>query len=247
MFLLVLIRLAANVKEDVMKDDVMKEEYCRTLPFWGELSESGRSKFSENLNPHVYERGDRVHGGENCKGVIFIVSGCLRVYMLSEEGRDVTLYRLYKGDVCMLSASCVLPQITFDVFVDAEEKCECFVIGGKIFSEIAQKEANLKFFAYETALTRFSEVIWVIQQIMFMKADKRLAIFLWDEMTRTGSDIIALTHEQIAKYIRSAREVVSRILKYFVSERIVQSARGGVRITDKKRLREIAFSESVQS
>lgn len=220
----------------------MKEQYCKILPFWSKLSAGGKEKFCNNLMPHSYFSGERVHGGENCNVVIFIVSGCLRVYMLSEEGRDVTLYRLYKGDVCMLSASCVLPEITFDVYVDAEENCNCYVIRGSVFSQIAQEERDLKMFAYETALTRFSEVIWVIQKIMFMRADKRLAVFLWDEMLRTGSEIISLTQEQIAKYISSAREVVSRTLKYFVGERIVEVARKGVRITDKKRLQALALS-----
>ena len=219
----------------------LQREYCKGLPFWGELTEEGRGEFCRQLVGCTYARGQRVHGGETCRGVIFIRSGCLRVYMLSEEGRDVTLYRLYRGDVCMLSASCVLPQITFDVYVDAEEPCECFVIGGTAFSLLAQAEVPLKLFAYETALARFSEVMWVVQQILFMKVDRRLAIFLLDELSRTGSDVIALSQEQIAKYMSSAREVVSRMLKYFSGEKIVEVMRKGVRILDKRRLQELAF------
>lgn len=220
----------------------MKQAYCSTLPFWHKLSESAQNKFCSNLISQSYHRGERIHGGKSCKGVIFIVSGCLRIYMLSEGGRDITLYRLYQGDVCMLSASCVLPQITFDVFVDAEEDCECYVISGAVFAEIASQDVALKMFAYETALTRFSEVMWVIQQIHFMKVDRRLAVFLWDEMMRTGNELITLTQEQIAKYMNSAREVVSRMLKYFANERIVKIFRKGVMIVDKKRLRDLALA-----
>ncbi len=162
--------------------------------------------------------------------------------MLSEGGRDITLYRLYQGDVCMLSASCVLPEITFDVFVDAEEDCDCYVIPGAVFAQIADRDMNLKMFAYETALTRFSEVMWVIQQIHFMKIDRRLAVFLWDELMRTGNNLIPLTQEQIAKYMSSAREVVSRMLKYFANESIVKIFRKGVMIIDKKRLKELALA-----
>jgi len=74
-----------------------------------------------------------------------------------------------------------------------------------------------------------------------MSMDKRLAIFLLDESTRTGSDVITLTHEQIAKYMGSAREVVSRTLKYFSSEKIVEVSRKGVRILDMKRLRALVL------
>ncbi len=228
-------------KKDEQRTEWMEQEYCRALPFWDALSEQGREQFCRQLVGHTYEKGSRVHGGESCRGVIFIKSGCLRVYMLSEEGRDVTLYRLYRGDVCMLSASCVLPQITFDVFVDAEERCECCVIEGTAFSRLAQEEMPLKLFAYETALARFSEVMWVVQQILFMKVDRRLAIFLLDEASRTGSDVIALSQEQIAKYMSSAREVVSRMLKYFANEKIVEVMRKGVRITDKRSLQRLAY------
>lgn len=220
----------------------MKQDYCSTLPFWYKLSENAQEKFCANLKPQKYHRGERIHGGRNCKGVIFIERGSLRVYMLSEGGRDITLYRLYQGDVCMLSASCVLPEITFDVFVDAEEDCDCYVIPGTVFAEIADRDMNLKLFAYETALTRFSEVMWVIQQIHFMKIDQRLAVFLWDELMRTGNDLIPLTQEQIAKYMSSAREVVSRMLKYFANESIVKIFRKGVMIIDKKRLKELALA-----
>ena len=93
----------------------------------------------------------------------------------------------------------------------------------------------------DSVIGRFSEVMWVMQQILFMSFDRRLAIFLLDESSKLGSDTIKLTHEQIAKYMGSAREVVSRMMKYFVTEGIVESSRqNGIKIIDKKRLRAIA-------
>jgi CRP/FNR family transcriptional regulator len=161
--------------------------------------------------------------------------------MLSEDGKEVTLNRLFPGDVCIFSASCVLDSITFDIFVDAEEDSECVVVGGCAFEEVARHSQDVKIFTLETALSRFSDVMWVMQQILFMSMDKRLAIFLLDEVSKTGSDTVKLTHEQIAKYISSAREVVSRMIKYFTSEGILTSSRTeGIKILDKKRLREIS-------
>ena len=97
--------------------------------------------------------------------------------MMSDEGKDITLFRLHPGDLCVLSASCVLEAITFDVFVDAEEECECLVIGGSAFAAVSGG-IEVKIFALETAVSRFSDVMWVMQQILFMSMDKRLAIFL---------------------------------------------------------------------
>ena len=159
--------------------------------------------------------------------------------MMSEEGKDITLYRLQRGDMCMLSASCVLEAITFDVFIDAEEESECYVISWPAFAAVSERNPDIKIFALETAVSRFSDVMWVMQQILFMSMDRRLAIFLSDEAARTGSDTITLTHGQIARYMGSAREVVSRMLKYFSNEKIVEVSRGGIRIVDKKRLRRL--------
>lgn len=215
--------------------------YSDVFPFWNEISEREKEFICNHSTDIVYKKGTTIHDSTECSGVIFVQSGCLRVYMMSDEGKDITLYRLYKGDMCMLSASCVLSSITFDVLIDAEEDSECYVINGPAFMKISNDNPNVKIFSLETAVSRFSDVMWVMQQILFMSMDKRLAIFLLDESSRTGSDFIALTHEQIAKYIGSAREVVSRMLKYFVNEDIVKSSRKGITIIDKKRLRALTL------
>ena len=141
----------------------------------------------------------------------------------------------------MLSASCVLSTVTFDVFVDSEENSDCVVIGGCIIEDLSRRRSDVKIFVLETALGRFSDVMWVMQQILFMSIDKRLAIFLYEEISKGGTDTVKLTHEQIAKYMGSAREVVSRMLKYFANEGLVEVSRKGVALLDKKKLRALAF------
>lgn len=213
--------------------------YREIFPFWAKISEADRGYICQNSYSITYPKGKNIHDGSECSGVILVRSGSLRLYIMSEEGKDITLYRLQKGDLCMLSASCVLSAVTFEVFIDAEENSECCVIGGSAFAAVSERNPDVRIFALETAVSRFSDVMWVMQQILFMSMDKRLAIFLSDEAVRTGSDTIALTHGQIARYIGSAREVVSRMLKYFASEGIVKVSRGGVTILDKKRLRKL--------
>ena len=215
--------------------------YSDMLPFWNKISENEKEFICSNSADVIYKRGSAVHDSTECSGVIFVQSGCLRVYIMSDEGKAITLYRLYKGDMCMLSASCVLSSITFDVFIDAEEDSECYVINGPAFMKLSNNNPDVKIFSLETAVSRFSDVMWVMQQILFMSFDKRLAIFLLDETSRTGSDFIPLTHEQIAKYIGSAREVVSRMMKYFATEGIVETSRKGVNIIDKQKLRNLTL------
>ena len=215
--------------------------YKEIFPFWDKISENDKDFICMHSQTVKYKKGTTVHDSTECSGVFFVRSGCLRVYIMSDEGKDITLYRLHEGNMCMLSASCVLQTITFDVFVDAEEDSECFVVGGPAFKTVSDRNPDVKIFALETAVSKFSDVMWVMQQILFMSTDKRLAVFLCDEAARTGSDTINLTHEQIAKYMGSAREVVSRMLRYFSSEGIVEVSRRGIKIIDKSLLRQLTF------
>ncbi len=215
--------------------------YRDIFPFWDTIPEGERIYICQNSHTAAFSTGEHIYNGNDCFGVIFVRSGSIRLYMMSDEGRDITLYRLHPGDMCMLSASCVLESITFEVFADAEEDSRCYVISGPAFAAVSQRNPDIKIFALETAVSRFSDVMWVMQQILFMRMDKRLAIFLSDEAARTGSDAILLTQGQIARYMGSAREVVSRMLKYFAKEGIVEVSRSGVKILDRKRLRQLAL------
>ena len=217
-------------------ENILKENF----PFWDSLTEMQKDLLCNNTRALGCKKGTTIHDGTECSGIFLVRSGCLRVYIMSDEGKDITLYRLHEGDMCMLAASCVLQAVTFDVFVNAEEDCECYIVSGPAFANICEQCNDAKIFSLETAVTRFSDVMWVMQQILFMSADKRLAIFLYDESARIGSDQINLTHEQIARYMGSAREVVSRLLKYFANEGIIESSRKGIKIIDKKRLRALA-------
>ena len=225
-----------------MENTALVELFSSAFPFWNDISQYDRDTFINSSQTLHFHAGRTIHDGGECTGVILVKSGVLRLYLLSDEGKEVTLYRLFPGDTCILSASCVLHTLTFDVLIDAEEDSECVVVGGCAYEGLWQRSDAVKIYTYETALSRFSDVMWVMQQILFMSMDKRLAIFLLDEASKTGSDTVKLTHEQIAKYMGSAREVVSRMLKYFSSEGLITASRSeGIKIVDKKRLRNLTI------
>lgn len=212
--------------------------YKKSFPFFDKMSDDDKETFLRSSYHRYIKKGTNIHDGNECTGIILLKSGCLRLYLLSDEGKEITLYRIFAGDMCIFSASCVLSSITFDVFVDAEEDSECVILGGCALEDVTNRMPEAKIFTLEAALSRFSDVMWVMQQILFMSMDKRLAIFLLDEIAQNGTDTVKLTHEQIARYMGSAREVVSRMLKYFVSEGLISTSRSdGIKILDKKRLR----------
>ena len=225
-----------------METEEKRALFQSTFPFWDRMSEEDQATFLRSSREVSFRRGTNIHNGSECTGVILVKTGSLRLYLLSEEGKEVTLFRLFPGDVSVLSASCVLDTLTFDVYIDSEEDSRCVVVSGCAYEELSRRMPEAKIFALEGAVASFSDVMWVMQQILFLSMDKRLAIFLLDEASKSGSDCIRLTHEQIAKYMGSAREVVSRMLKYFASEGLLRASRSeGIVLLDKARLRALTL------
>ena len=209
--------------------------------FWNHLNEHQKELVLNNISLLEYQQGDSIHSGDHdCAGLLLVKSGTLRIYILSEEGREITLYRIYEGDVCILSASCLLGNITFDVHIDAESHCQILLLNSSTFDKLSRQNIYVENFSYKIAADRFSDVMWAMQQILFISFDKRLAAFLLEESEKNKSNRINMTHEQIAKYLGSAREVVSRMLKYFKKEGYVALSRGDITIIDKKKLHSIS-------
>lgn len=217
--------------------------YLKKLPFWEHLSEAEKDMALKNSQIVKYSKNEFIHScNAKCLGLISVISGQVRVSMFSEEGREITLFRLFENDTCILAASCVINQITFDVEMSAEEETYVLIINAKTILELIKHNIYAECCFYQLATEKFSEVMWSMQQLLFMGFDKRLAIFLYEEYNRTKQPIIEMTHEQIAKNIGSAREVVSRMLKRFSQEKIVELKRGQIEITDLAALKKLAIS-----
>lgn len=209
------------------------------LPFGDKLTQKEKKEIQSTGEVLEFEKGRTIHrSDEKCMGVMLLLKGQIRAYILSEDGREVTLYRLFAWDLCVLSASCVLDAVAFDVQIEAVEDSRVILIPVSYYKTLMEKNAQVELYTYKISTERFSDVMWTLQQILFMRADQRLAVFLWDEISKSKTDTVTYTHDQIARYIGSAREVVSRVLKYFQQEGIVALSRGKIRILDKKKLRD---------
>lgn len=215
----------------------------RSLSFWDKISETEQKLIVKNTVSLKYNAGKNIYSHrEECIGILIVKSGELRTYMSSKDGKNVTLYRLKKGDVCVLSVSCLLKNVSFDVNIDAETDSEVLIINPLIFSELKEDNIYIENFALKTLTDKFSSVIWAMEQMLFMNFDQRLAIFLLNESKTTNSTEINMTHEEIAKYVGSVREVVSRKLKEFKNKEIIEVDRGIVKIINIKELEKIAKS-----
>lgn len=214
------------------------ESVLERLPFWKLLTDSEKELVRQNAVIRLYKKGTRVYSSEReCLGMLFVMQGEMRTYLLSEEGREVTLFRIYPNDLCVLSASCVISQISFDTQMSAQKDTETLIIPPNIVLFLKEKNLSVRCFLYELATKRFSDVMWAMQQILFKRLDQRLALFLMQESQRLGTDTIHMTHEQIAQQISSAREAVARMLKQFSEDGLVELKRGAIRLLDQKGLK----------
>lgn len=214
------------------------------LSFWNHLKKTEQDYLLQNITPVQYKKGALVHqSGEDCLGLLLIQSGELRVHMLSEDGRDITLYRLPKENICVLSASCVLENIDFHVHISAETDCKALLLNAPAFQYLYSQNIYVENFTAQIAIRRFSDVMWAMQQILFKSLDRRLAEFLLKETAEKHTDALHLSHETIAKYIGSAREVVSRMLKYFATEGYVKLSRGEVTLLDRPGLERLSDAQ----
>ncbi len=213
------------------------------LPFLPKLSPQQQALLTDSVEPLEAKAGKVVHNGSlDCLGLLIIRSGQLRVYTLSSEGREVTLYRLFDRDICLFSASCVMPDIQFEVIIEAEKDTKMWVIPSCLFKELMESSAAVANYANQLISSRFSEVMWLMEQIMWKSFDKRLAGFLLEESALEGSACLKMTHERIAGHLGTAREVVTRMLRYFQSEGMVRLSRGEITIIDEDALRKLVDS-----
>ena len=211
------------------------------LPFWSKLTPQQQQRLSDSVEPMEAKSGSVVHNGSlDCLGLLLIRSGQLRVYALSSEGREVTLYRLFDHDICLFSASCVMPDIQVEVLIEAEKDTRMWVIPSCLFKDLMEQSAPVANYANQLISSRFSDVMWLMEQIMWKSFDKRLAGFLLEESALENSTCLKMTHERIANHLGTAREVVTRMLRYFQSEGMVRLSRGEIAITNPDALKALS-------
>ena len=209
------------------------------FPLWTKLNKNQQERIRASLLFREVKKGTMLHDGTlDCTGLFLVRDGQLRAYILSEEGREITLYRLFERDMCLLSASCIVHSLQFEVMIAAEKDTSLWVIPADVYKAIMEESAALANYTNELMASRFSDVMWLIEEIMWKSLDKRIADFLMEEAAIEGSNRLQMTHETIANHLGTRREVVTRMLRYFQEDGLVKLSRGVVELTDEKKLAE---------
>lgn len=216
-------------------------EFETYFPIWNKLTAIQKQKISGSAVERTVKKGTMLHNGSmGCTGLLIVRHGQLRAYILSDAGREISLYRLFDLDICLFSASCIMHSIQFEVIIEAEKEADLIVIPAEVYKGILEESAPAANFTNEIMASRFSEVMWLLEQILWKSFDKRLAGFLLEEAALEGTDSLKITHEIIGSHLGNPREVVTRMLRYFQSEGMVRLSRGAVEITDPEKLRRIS-------
>lgn len=211
------------------------------LPFWEQLNDDERKLMEQTTVRQQVRKGDILHqAGSGCTGLLLVLSGQIRVYTVSEEGKELTLYRLLERDICLFSAACILPGIQFAVTAEAETDAEVLVIVSDSYKQIMRTSAAAANYTNALMASHFSDVMWLMDQILNKKMGSRLAALLLEESELRQTEHLTITHEQLAGHLGSMREVISRLLKYFQEEQMVRLGRGSITITDRDRLEAMA-------
>ncbi len=207
------------------------------LPFWDKLTAEQQREIEQTATGRTYRKGESLHNGAtDCSGMLIIRSGQVRAFILSPQGKEITLYRLLERDTCLLTASCILKNISFQINIEAERDTEAMFIPTRVYQTLSHSSIAVADYANQLMSSRLSDVMWVMEQVLFSSFDKRLANFLLEQAVMDGGDTLEITHEVIARHLGSAREVVTRMLKYFQSEGMVSLSRGGITLTNTEKL-----------
>ena len=212
-------------------------EFAEYLPFWNKLTGDQKEKIASVIEFRQIKKGTHIHDSSaDCLGLVAVRSGQLRAYILSEDGREITISRLTQYDVSLLSASCVMPDMQFNVMIDAEKDSEFWSIPACLFKNLVDESLAVSNYSRNLLSGNFSELMWLMEQIMWKSFDKRLAEFLLEESRLEETQQLKITHEKIANHMGTAREVVTRMLRYFQNEGMVVLTRGTIEIADEEKL-----------
>jgi CRP/FNR family transcriptional regulator len=173
--------------------------------------------------------------GDSCPYFSFLISGTIRVYKLGESGREITLYRLNKGEACILTASCILSDSPFPAIAVTDADIEAVGVPSSLFKDWMEKHEYWRHFIFDLIAQRIAEIISVVDEVAFRHIDVRLANRIFQLYNKNGNPV-KITHQNLARDIGSSREVVTRILKDFEEKGDISTARGAITVVNPQSL-----------
>ncbi len=198
------------------------------MPFLNRADDRLRQSLFDKASIATLEKGQHVcHEGSDCTHLAIMLSGTVRVYKLGENGKEITLYRVALGESCILTASCILSHVPFPAFAICDTDVEAALIPASDVRRWLSESTVWQDYIFGLVATRLSNIIQVVEDVVFRRMDKRIADHLYNRMSYSGKTLL-VTHQEIASELGTSREVVSRILKEFEQDAIIKVSRGTI-------------------
>lgn len=212
----------------------------QSLSFYKDLTNKERDILKKESIFFSRKKASSLINNNECQGLVLVVEGQLRAYITSPEGKEITLYRLLSQDVCIMTAACMLKNINFDIQVELEEDSSFILVPTNIYEKISAENPTVSAFTLTMITERFNDVMWTLEQLVFSPLGKRLSNFLMEHYALEGQTTLHITHDYIARDLGTAREVISRLLKYLEKEGLLKLSRGSIELLDLKGIRLLA-------
>ncbi len=205
----------------------------RELPFYPFLKEEEKKLLLDSVRTVSKKRGELIHShSDECLGLFTVVSGTVSAGVLSDDGREVSLFLLHAGDTCILSAACILKSFTSDAHFLAESDVTLQILPAPLLHRVMHANLKVECEVYKMANRLIGDVMSTMQKMLFTGISARLAGFLLSESRRLDKAELRLTQEQLAKYIGTAREVVTHACRRLVKSGAITVHYGTVTILD---------------
>ena len=165
-----------------------------------------------------------------CMQFMLLLEGCVRIYQQTPDDREVTLYRIHGGNLCVLSINGLIEQKQFGAFAQCETEITALTFSRKQFMQAMAYHEPFREFILKSITNRFKDVLSLIEETVFENLDTRLVCLLMRLARNSNSDILSITHQELARELGSSREVISRILKGIEKQGCIKLGRGVIQI-----------------
>ncbi len=207
----------------------LKTEAKALLPFLKKVTENVVSEFLDAGYRQHFENGLQLYWeGDACRGIAFLLAGDIRVYKVSDTGREITLYEIGPGETCILNASCILSNKPYPANAVTISSGELFFLPASVLKKMISEQEVVREYIFSIFSYRLTSVMTLLEEVVFSKMDQRLKDYL---IEKSEDNVLQTTHMTIANDLGTAREVVSRLLKDFEREGLVKLSRNTILLT----------------
>ncbi len=193
--------------------------------FFPNMAEADKKLLQESITISRLVRGRLMTGDNNrCLGILMVISGRLRLFRLSEKGREMTLYRVGAGELCLLSGICALGSIDYHFSIEAERSSTLAIIPPETFKELLYRSEPFMSYVFGELAKRLIISIETIEMLLFSSIEERILAYLQSRANAQGE--VKTTHEKMAAELGSTREVITRQLQKISERGLVKLERG---------------------